>query len=333
MITMSKVDLRRVDLNLLVALEVLLEECHITNSANRLNLSQPAMSRTLSRLRMAFDDPLLIRVPNGYERTERAENLAERLKGTLSQIRLTFARPTFDPTTASGVFKIGALDYAELVVLPAFMRTVTDNAPNMQIEIVRKDFYSIDEVLDGSADLSIGIVPDTAPKHCMVQKLFNDDYVCAMHKDHPLANSELTMDGYLEYPHATIHTGPSHGSVIDDTLEQLGHKRFIAKRSPHFITSLMTLEESNLMQSTAKRSALALQKAADLVVKELPFPMKPVTISQTWHARHNHNPSHIWFREQVALAAKAPPDDGGKRISRSPVTIEAGTPGGTPAGL
>lgn len=296
-------DLHHVDLNLLVALEVLLDECHVSNSADRLNISQPAMSRTLSRLRTTFGDPLLVRVTNGYERTERGDAIAEKLAETLNQIRLTFMKPEFDPTTATGVFRIATLDYGELVVLPAFMRSVTACAPNMQIELVRKGFNSVEEILVGSADLSIGIMPNTTPKHCMVQKLFEDDYVCAMHKDHPLANSELTMDGYLKHPHATIHTGPSHGSIIDDTLERMGHTRFIAKRSPHFITSLLTLGESNLMQSTAKRSALRLQEASDLVVKELPFPMKPLTISQAWHERHNHNPSHKWFRDQVALAA------------------------------
>ena len=132
---MQQVNLNKVDLNLLVALDVLLDERHITKAASRLDLSQPAMSRTLARLRDAFDDPLLVRVAGGYERTARAEGLVQPLKQALEKVSLTFAKPTFDPATAIGTFRICTLDYTEVVISPVFMEIITRYAPGIQIEI------------------------------------------------------------------------------------------------------------------------------------------------------------------------------------------------------
>jgi len=159
---MREVDLARVDLNLLVSLEILLEERHVSKSANRLNLSQSAMSRTLARLRETFDDPLIVRGENGYERTARGEELALHLTETLDRVGGTFSKTTFDPKTATGSFRISTLDYAEVVLLPEFVRVIRREAPNLEIDIIRRSVFSLEEVNDcqpeaGSIDLVSGM--------------------------------------------------------------------------------------------------------------------------------------------------------------------------------
>jgi len=303
--TMQQVNLNEIDLNLLVALDVLLDECHVTRSANRLNLSQPAMSRTLTRLRVAFDDPLLVRVVGGYERTTRADALQEPLRQALDQVRLTFERPEFDPATSTETFRISTLDYTEVVISPAFMERITRYAPEVQIEIARRSIYSIEEVLDGHADISLGVMPKSLPKHCVVQPLFEDRYVCLMHKSHPLVNAQLTLKDYLDYPHSIIHTGNRPGSHIDDVLESLGHSRKIAKKSPFFAASLFSLGRTNLLQTVPKRLATPVLHAMDLVIRDLPFEVAPLVISQMWHARNTDNPSHTWLRGQLHGAAQS----------------------------
>ncbi len=306
---MQQVNLNNIDLNLLVALDVLLDECHVTKSADRLDISQPAMSRTLARLRKTFDDPLLVRVPNGYERTARAEDLIEPLKEALDQVRQTFAKPSFDPSTATDVFRISTLDYAEVVVLPTFMDLVTRKAPYSQIEIVRRGFFSLDEVLDGRADISFGVIPSSVPKHCVVQPLFEDSYVCVMRKNHPLAKTEFTMDEYLEYPHSIVQTGVGSGSHVDDVLRRSGCNRRIAKCSPYFIGSLLSIGNTDLIETLPKRMVEPLLRAGNLVMRDLPFPVEPVTLSQIWHARNSNNISHRWFRHQISLAAQSVSDN------------------------
>ncbi len=307
MIAMSEVDLNRVDLNLLVALDVLLKERHITNSANRLNLSQPAMSRTLARLRETFDDPLLIRVPNGYERTVYADILAETLKETLGQIHQTFASPTFDPATATGVFTISTFDYADTVVIPKFVAALRREAPGMRIDTIRRSVLSLDEVLNGTSDISIGMAPKTAPKHVAHDKLYEDRYVCVMDKKHPLASVPLTLEAYLEYPHSIIHGGVTPGSIIDGILNKMGRQRIVARRSPNFLASIFSMRDTDLLHAVPQRLVEPLLKTAGLVMHELPFPMEPFQVEQIWHTRHCHNQSHKWFREQLTMVSQSMP--------------------------
>ena len=298
-LVMSEVDLRKIDLNLLVALDVLLDECHITNSAHRLNLSQPAMSRTLARLREAFDDPILVRVPNGYNRTERARALAEPLKAVLDQIRYTLAEPVFDPKSYSGEFRICTLDYGEVVVVPRFMKVISEKAPNAKIVIVHRPIYAIAEMLEGTADIILGSMFPSTPKHCMKQHLYDDIFVCVMHKDHPLAEQELTMEDYVEYPHSIIHTGERPGTQVDDALEKEGLTRRVAKQSPHFFASLMSLGDTNIIQTVPERLAKVMQDSNNLIIKSLPFDIDPIRVGQVWHSRDNLNPMHQWFRTQL----------------------------------
>lgn len=301
---MSELDLRNIDLNLLVALDVLLEECHVTNSAARLNLSQPAMSRALARLRETFGDQLLVRVPNGYERTPRAEELTLPLKRALDQMHRTFASPTFDPALATDTFKVCTLDYVEVVILPAFINLVISKAPDAQIQNIRRDDYSTDEIMNGTADVSLGIMPPSLPRSCLVQALFEDSYVCVMHENHPLANRKLTLDGYLEYPHSITQQGKLQGTQIDDALERLGRTRKVAVRSPYYTSSLLAIAETNLLQTVPKRLVVSLRDKLKLVMHDLPFAIDPIVINQMWHARNNDDPSHKWFRDQILLAAQ-----------------------------
>ncbi len=304
MTAMNEVDLRRIDLNLLVALEVLLDERHVTNSANRLNLSQPAMSRTLARLRDTFGDQLLVRVTNGYELTARAEGLISPLDETLVQVRRTFSKPDFDPATATGEFKICTLGYGEVVVIPTLMDIITNEAPNIEIVIVHRSIYSAEENLDEGADIVFGAMLPDCPKYCVIQQLFEDRFVCVMRKGHPLTKTELTLDKYLEYPHSIIHTGERPGSHVDSLLEEHGHVRRIVKRSPHWTSSMMSLANTDLLQTVPERLAKSVTFTGGLTIRDLPFELGPLKLAQMWHARSNNDPRHKWFRDKFFEAAK-----------------------------
>ncbi|MEM1198927.1 MAG: LysR family transcriptional regulator [Pseudomonadota bacterium] len=302
---MSEVNLSKIDLNLLVALEVLLEERHVSKSAARLGLSQPAMSRTLGRLRAVFDDPLIVRTQSGYEPTARAEKLENSLKAVLGEIRGVFASAEFDPATAEDTFRLSTLDYSELVIFPEFMSRLRKAAPGVKVDVQQRSIFSINDIEAGTTDMSIGVMPKNLPKHCRAEKLFEDDYVCVMHADHPLASRALTLEGYLAFPHSTIDTGKSAGSAVDDALARVGAERRVLKRSPHFIASLFSLGKSDLLQTVPRRLASPLLAPANLVLNELPFEVDPIALSQLWHARDHDHPPHRWLREQMRLAAQS----------------------------
>ena len=299
---MSKKHVEDIDLNLLIALDVLLSERHITNAAIRLKISQPAMSRTLTRLRDTFGDPLLVRTSAGYVATARAENLVDPVKDILRQIQGTLTTPTYDPATEMGEFRVSTLGYGEVVVIPGFMEAISKETPNVEIVIVNRSVYSVDEILEGKADILFGArLPDVS-KACIIQPLYEDKFVCVMSDCHPLAKGKLTLEGYLNYPHSIIHTGERAGSHIDDLLEKLGHKRKILKRSPHWTASLMSLATTELLQTVPERMARSLANTGGLVVKELPIDLAPSKFELMWHSRFNDDPRHKWFRDKFIKA-------------------------------
>ena len=302
---MSKVDLSSIDLNLLVALDVLLDELHVSKAAERLGLSQPAMSRTLARLRTVFDDPLIVRAQKGYAPTARAEILKSSLKTALMEVGRVFAETEFDPVRSLDTFRLSTLDYAELVIFPALMNNIRTTAPGVRVEVLQRTIFSIEEIVDGIADISIGLMPRSLPKHCASEMLFEDDYVCVMHKGHPIATESLTLENYLKFPHSIIHTGKAPGSFVDDELARLGHERKIVKRSPHFVASLFAIGHSDLLQTVPRRLALPIMKAADLVLHDLPFDLNPLRVSQMWHSRNTDNATHKWLRQQVQIATQS----------------------------
>lgn len=301
---MHRSNLRKIDLNLLIALDVLLEELHISRSAQRLNLSQPAMSRVLSRLRETLNDPLLVRAPEGYCRTPRADALISPVRSILNDIEQALVAPEFDPTSYSGEFRICTLDYGEVVLVPEIMELVASASDQIGLRIVHRATYDSSEIEDGKADLLIGILPDTISANCQRKELFEDEYVCVMHRNHPLANKVLTLDDYLEFPHSIIGNGNDRRTAIDLVLEQTGHKRKVTKISPHFVASVMSMGETRLIQTIPRLLAEKVAGAVNLVVKETPIDFGSIKIGSMWHSRNTNDPTHSWFRQQVELAAK-----------------------------
>jgi len=300
---MQNIDLPSFDLNLLTALEVLLEECNVTQAAERLNISQPSMSRTYSRLRDALDDPLLIRTPNGYIKTPRAEWLQTQLKEPLISIRNTLAAPTYDPATESGVFKIGTLDYGEMVLIPILWQILDKACANARLDIVSRTIYSAQEIVDNKADVSIGVKPHSSFKNCTFEPLFEDRNVCVMSNDHPLADIDLTLEAYLAYGHSIFSTYTKQLSMIDSSLQSRGLKRRVVKRSPNFLAAHHLLGQTKLLLTTTARAVASIQKSQNLIVKELPFELEPVVLCQIWHVKNTNNLRHKWLREQITKAA------------------------------
>ena len=301
---MSTAHLMNVDLNLLVALDVLLEERHITRSANRLNITQSAMSRRLNRLRQTFDDLLIFSTPNGYVLTSRGTQLVGPVKDILHKIQGTLSEPTFDPEMAKGEFKICTMGYGEIVVVPKFMEILSQETNDVEITIIPRNIYSNAPILEDKAEILFGARLGVTSNDCTIKPLFEDKIVCIMSEGHPLANCELTLDGYLDYPHSIIHTSSRSGSYVDNVLAQLGHKRKIQKRSPNWGCSLLSLFTTNLLATVPERMGQALAKSGSLVIKKLPYDIPPSKYEMLWHNRYNDDPRHKWFREKFIEAAQ-----------------------------
>lgn len=300
---MQNVNLLSIDLNLLSSLEILLEEGDLQKTSARLNISQPSMSRTFARLRNVFHDELLIRTPDGYIKTPRAEWLQNNLEKPLATLRKALEAPNYNPSLEKGCFKIGTLDYAEVVLIPTLWESMNSICSGVNLEIVQRSMYSAYEIQTLKADVSIGVMPKTGLNNCNFEPIFKDRYVCVMCKDHPLAKGDLTLKGYLAYGHSVFKTASIQTSVIDEALKLLGMKRVIKKQSPNFLAAHRTLSKTDILLTSVAKLAVKIAKSENLTIKELPFDLEPIMIYQIWHVKNNHVLRQQWLRKQIKLAA------------------------------
>jgi len=296
---MREPEVRRFDLNLLVALDALLEERNVSKAAAKLGLSQPAMSRALGRLRKSFGDQLLVRGQNGYVPTSRAEDLIAPVRRVLQESRALLEPGKFDPKSGHAQFRIITNDHCGFVLLPDIVGDVRAQAPGIDIEVMRLDGDSLDQLANGDADLLIGRPPSSARAGHLVQLLLEEPHVCAVREGHPALKGGLSLKDYCAYPHCdTEANGPLSGQ-IDAALTALGEKRRVALKTPDFIAALFIVASTDLIHTAPRSLAQRLAPTAGLKIVDLPFKIAPAPISQIWHERHQTDPAHAWLRAQV----------------------------------
>ncbi|OED42640.1 hypothetical protein ACH42_11945 [Endozoicomonas sp. (ex Bugula neritina AB1)] len=281
------------DLNLLPVLQVLLEECNVTRAAGRLNLTQPAISRSLARLRVLFNDPLFTRSPKGLTPTPRAVALSDVLHSSLQDISQLIETEIFTPETAGRSFRLATTDYGTQVLLPSVIRRINREAPNVDLEIVPWHEQLLNELDD--IDVAASTVTDT-PTALHGRGIGEDRFVCVVGRDHPLANTGFTLENYANCSHALITMGGKRRSAIDYMLEKYELERRIALRTPHFVAALALIADTNLVLTIPY--GLAQACAAHYHLKILPFPAEQneFTYSIIWHERYHKDSGHIWFR-------------------------------------
>ncbi len=298
-------DLRRHDLNLLVALEALLEEASVTRAARRLHLSQSAVSATLDRLRHTFRDPILVRAGNRMELTSLARRLQGPLKAALASVQAAFdVSRQFDPATAVLHARLGLSDYGGLLILPALYRQLGRDAPGFTLEVLPK--YKDDVLLrlpTGDLDLATAVeVPSRPGLHSA--PLVEERFVVAVRRGHPLARGSLKLAKLLEYPHVTVTAHGTTDALVGRAFEQQGHSRRIKVTVPVFSSAIALAAESDLVAIVPERIATWLGPRFDLALREPPLAIPGYTLFLCWHLRTEHDPAHRFLRERVLEAAR-----------------------------
>ena len=295
---MNKKNLRSLDLNLLVMLDVLLEEKHITKAAERLNITQSAMSKSFSRIKDMFDDPILDRVAGGYELTVKAGRLVQPVKEVLSDIQEIVNSISFEPKTTKRTFVISTLDYAELMVSDKFMKLLGQEAPNSKIRFMSRTPYSFDHLVKGICDVVFVVKPKHSPEDIVVEELYKDRLVCIVDKEHPKAKKPITLDDFLSFPHCILKTDFDE-PMVDIALSAINKTRKITKESPNFVASITSLKGTNMMICVPEKAARVAMNFVDVVTNDMPFDVPELTMCMMWHKRNQDRPGHVWFREQL----------------------------------
>jgi len=288
-------NIRNLDLNLLKALDALIDERSVTRAAERLGFTQPAVSGMLTRLRESFDDPLFVRTQRGIVPTLRASELAGPVKQILSEVESLLRPQGFDPPSASFTITIAATDYALRAAVLPLLSLLKKRAPNIKVSLVPVNESVLQGQMEsGEIDLAL-VTPETAPPDFHARRLFEETYVCAMRKDHPAAQlGVLTLETFCALNHALAsYSGRVFRGVADEALAALGRERQVTLATKSFLLLPEILLNTDMIAVMPRRTV---QGVEGLALMEPPLDVPGFTKLAVWHERTHCDAGNRWVR-------------------------------------
>ncbi|WP_017651882.1 LysR family transcriptional regulator [Fortiea contorta] len=296
---MGLIDLSGVDLNLLVAFEVLFEERSVTVAAQRLYLGQPAMSATLGRLRTLFEDELFIRIGREMQPTAKALEIAPSISAALKQIRqMLESSQNFDPATAKNTFTIGSSDYTSYVIMPKLLEVCRQIAPGIDFRLIGFDKSCVGELLEQrEIDFALGLFQEP-PRQTMQIPLFTENFVGVCRRGHPIMSQEtITPETFANLPHALFTLRRDDVGEIDKVLAEYNLQRRVMLTTPHILILPAIISSSDLVSAIPSRLVKPFACQDTLEIFELPVKTDSWMISVLWSKLTNQEQSSIWLRQ------------------------------------
>lgn len=295
------INLRRLDLNLLVTLDVLLAEHNVTRAAQRLHFSQPSISVHLAKLRDIFGDPLLLPGPRGMRPTARAEELREPLRLALEALGRAVSPATpFDPAEATQTWRIAASDYGESTILLPALKGLRAAAPGTRLAAVElRPPQLARQAEQGDLDLALHTTQG-APPGLHRRPLFAERYVLAGRAGHPRLKRKPTLAQFCALDHAIVSpNGSGFAGPTDEALAQVGLGRRVVLSVPHFLFLMEALASTDLVAMLPSR---LVRDSKILRMVEPPLEVAGYEMSMLWHERSHRDPAHQWLREFIAAS-------------------------------
>jgi DNA-binding transcriptional LysR family regulator len=295
-------ELRDLDLNLLLVLDALFEEGTLTRTAQRLRLSQPTISASLAKLRGILGDELFVRANGRMQPTARALALRDAVASVLKTVRLEIlSQGGFDPSSERGAFTVSLSDIGELEFLPRLLSRLARDAPQAALKSVVATPVELSTAMDlGEIDLAVGYFPDLTTSVFKQQLLFQHSSACVVRRDHPTIRRVMTLDDYLSAKHVVIAQKGRIQDVVEVGLAAKGLHRRIGLQIPHFVSIPFIVARSDLVATIPRPLAIQFAAICDLRVLDPPFPIPTIEIKQLWHRRFDGHPRLKWLRNVVA---------------------------------
>lgn len=298
------------DLNLLRVFDAVMTEQNLTRAANRLAMTQPAVSNALKRLRDTLDDELLVRTAHGMKPTTRAEELWPAVRGALAELEAAIAPENFDMSETRATFRLAMADSTASLLLPSLMRLIKHAAPGLKIRMVpltTRDPRTM--LLQSDVDLAVGSFPGVVEQLAGGQgmlspmrhkQLYSGEYVCVMRKDHPLTYVDLSLDDYCDAQHVLVSFSGRADDQVNDALANIGRERRIALTVNEYFTVGQVVARSDLICVMPRHLIEPMGMNGALVSRELPFALPPVYVDMLWHERDTRTPAHRWLRDSLS---------------------------------
>ncbi|TXH56237.1 MAG: LysR family transcriptional regulator [Burkholderiaceae bacterium] len=305
---------RTLDLNLLRVFDTVMAEGSITRAAERLAMTQPAVSNALKRLRDSVGEDLLTRAPRGVAPTAFGEALWPQVRSALGQLRSALEPGEFDPSADGRVFRLAMADAMAAFLLPALMASFETLGARCRIEVhplIDRD--PRDALAHADIDMALGHFPEVVAAlvaHGRVaplrhRRLGEGRYVCAMRRDHPLADTPLTLDAFCAADHVLVSfSGRAHG-FVDQALAAQQRSRRIVLTVNQFFTAAKVVARTDLLTVLPERFLPLTGLEERVVVRELPVEPGAVHADVLWHVRHDRSAAHQWLLARIAEVAAA----------------------------
>lgn len=295
-------NLRSIDLNLLVVFDAVYTMGNISTAAESIGMSQPAMSNALRRFRVTMNDPLFIRHPQGVAPTRKADELAPVIHQTLQTLRLALTPPgNYDFATDTSSFRVAMEELGEVILTPSLVQKLSKTAPGIRLSVSPQPRDQIqDDIRYGRIDLSIDYIKQRSTNDCNYLHLFDEDRVCVCRHDHPGDFSDtLSMKSYLNNPHVVLNQRIRGVTSVHSFLAERGLERNVAMQVPSYHTVPLILESTNFIATVPRRIARHFSSTYALRSVELPFTMPPLSFYLQWHDSRTKDPRHTWFRNLI----------------------------------
>ena len=307
---------RTLDLNLLRVFDEVMAERSLTRAARNLNLTQPAVSNALRRLRETLGDELVQRSGQGMAPTARARAIWPAVREALEQLELSLVPNEFVPAQAKTTFILAMADATAAELMPGLVEILETEAPGVTLRVVPLTTRDPRQLLDEQVcDLAVGFFPSVLadmtahsqgdePLPFAHQRLYDGQYVCVVRQGHPLAEQPLSLDTYCEARHMLVSfSGRAYG-FIDEALAALGRRRQVVLTVNQFFTAGRVVAHSNLLTVLPRHFVRVTGIADELVLMPLPFEVPAVHVDALWHRRNQLRGSHQWLRQAVQRATE-----------------------------
>jgi len=289
--------LSQIDFKLLLSLSHLLKHRSVSLAADKMNMSQPAMSRSLAKLRTVFNDPLFVRTSNGMEATPRALSLVQPLNRTLDQLNELLLNQEFLPEACNRNFRLHMSSYTTQAHLPSIADAFYRAAPNAQLEVIDLKEKSLLNQSTQDIDLVLCSQVMQMPELYHRLPVGQESSYCFMAKKHPLATKKITLDDYLKYPHVVITLGGGPNFPVETTLSRLGKVRKVGLKAPHYLAALEVLSRTQMLFSSSPLVPDRFRQQFSIISQPLPFEHETLQYVLAWPPTVHKDPAQQWFRK------------------------------------
>lgn len=293
-------NLNNLDLNLLVVFKHLLKERSVSGAAEKMGLTQPAVSNALKRLRVVLNDELFLRTTKGMEPTPYALELADPIANALRTIENTLShRAEFDPATSDRRFTLAMTDLGEIELLPPLMDRLEEVAPGVTVSTVRNNADRLREDMEaGHVDLAIGLLPQLKANFFQ-QRLFMQRYVCLFRQGHALDKPSVTRAEFYDADHVVVVSAGTGHARMDEIIESAEERRRVRLLVPHFVAIGHILATTDMIATVPERYALRCTQPFGLRYAEHPVALPEIGINLFWHAKFHKEPGSQWLRQLI----------------------------------